>query len=131
VGSPIGTSSDRPINVERIRRSWEAGECAARGPAPTGSGSPIVGVGLVAGRRRKRRKQIPPDRTQDSCRLSGARRYARNDNLGAFGKVANAMVSKLVEMTSVGGRVPAGVEVGVMRAVRVWGRAESGSRSYL
>jgi hypothetical protein len=53
VGSPIGTSSDRPINVERIRRSWEAGECAARGPAPTRSGSPIVERGEVASRERR------------------------------------------------------------------------------
>src|SRR5216684_4016440 len=27
-----GTSSDRPLHAERIRRSWEAGKCAARRP---------------------------------------------------------------------------------------------------
>ncbi len=33
---------DRPVRAERIRRSWEAGECAAMGPvvgiAEVGSG---------------------------------------------------------------------------------------------
>ncbi len=29
----VGTSSDRPLHAERIRRSWEAGKCMAVGPA--------------------------------------------------------------------------------------------------
>ena len=67
------------------------------GPGPTRSGCPIV-VGLVAGRE-KRKKQVPPDRTRDLRRLSGARRCARNDNSRALGR--------------------AGVEVEVMGTVRV------------
>src|ERR1700687_2800028 len=31
-----------------------------------------------------RKKQVPPDKTRDSCRLSGARRCARNDSSPAF-----------------------------------------------
>jgi hypothetical protein len=61
-------SEDRPLLAERIRRSWEAGKCAAMWP--------VVGLGLVAWRaeagrmaerRGKRKKQVP--------------RCARNDNL--------------------------------------------------
>ena len=55
----VGTSSDRPVHAEQIRRWWEVGKCAAMGPV-------VVGW--------------------------------------------------------------AGVEVGVIRAVRVWGRAGRGSR---
>jgi hypothetical protein len=33
----VGTSSDRPLHAERIRRSWQAGKCAAMGP--------VVGLG--------------------------------------------------------------------------------------
>ncbi len=36
---PVGTSSDRPMPAERIRRSWAAWECAAMGQ--------VVGLGLV------------------------------------------------------------------------------------
>ena len=34
-------SEDRPLHAERIRRSWQAGKCAAMGP--------VVGLGYVAG----------------------------------------------------------------------------------
>ena len=114
--APAGTSSDRPLHAERIRRSWEAGECVAFGPAPTRSGSPIV-VGLVAGRG-KRKKQVPRRARNDNSRAlaqagveTGWRagrwgkrkkqvlRCARNDNSRAFGR--------------------AGVEVEVMGTVRV------------
>src|SRR5712671_6565077 len=33
-------SEDRPLHAERIRRSWEAWECAAMGPV----GAPVVGL---------------------------------------------------------------------------------------
>ncbi len=60
-------SEDRPLHAERIRRSWQAGKCAAMGP--------VVGLGYVAGQ--------------------------------------------------------AGAQAGMIQAVRVWGRAGSGSRSCL
>jgi hypothetical protein len=40
----VGTSSDRPLPAERIRRSWEAGKGAAMGP--------VVRLGEVAPRLR-------------------------------------------------------------------------------
>ncbi len=36
----------------------------------------------------RRKKQVPPDKTRDSRRLSGARRCARNDTLRVFRRVA-------------------------------------------
>jgi hypothetical protein len=38
----VGTSSDRPLPAERIRRSWQAGKVAAKGP--------VVRLGEVAPR---------------------------------------------------------------------------------
>jgi hypothetical protein len=105
------SSSDRPVVAGRIRRSWEARECAARGPVPTRSGSPIVGLG-------KRKKQVPPDRTRDSRHSSGARRCSprqdrcrRNDNSRAFGRALRRVVG--------------------LAAERVRGRAGSGGSSCL
>src|SRR5882762_6920476 len=45
----------------------------------------ILRLGEVAsGRRGMRKKQVPPDKIRDSRRLSGALRFARNDNSPAF-----------------------------------------------
>jgi hypothetical protein len=57
--------------AERIQRSWEVWAHLAMGRVLKGSGSPIVGRELAAGRG-KRKKQVP--------------RCARNDNSRAFGR---------------------------------------------
>ena len=91
-------SEDEPGPAERIRRSWEATKCAAMGP--------VVGRG-------KRRKQVP--------------RCARNDNLQVrFEAGSMGGRRRVVGPQSAAGRAEVGIEVGVIRAVRV--RAGRGSR---
>jgi hypothetical protein len=109
-GSPIGTSSDRPGDVERIRRLWEAGV-----------GEVTSGEWRVTS---LKKKQIP--------------RYARNDNSLGFGRAVRRGVERVLELGPDWRRAVARVEVGKMRIVgergRValgLGRAESGSHSYL
>ncbi len=103
---------DGPLPAERIRRSWEAVKCAAMGP--------VVGRGEVASGERRvtsgRKKQIP--------------RYARNDNLQVRVEAGSmAGPRRVVGLQSAAGRAEVGVEVGVIRAVRVGGRAGRGTRS--
>jgi hypothetical protein len=84
-------AEDRLIHAERIRRLWEAGECAAMGAE---FGEVASGEWLVAS---LKKKQIP--------------RSARNDNSRAFGRAARRVAG--VEA------VPTRVQVGVMRAAEV------------
>ena len=62
----VGTSSDRPLHAERIRRSSEARECAAMGPVA----GRVVWLGRKLGMGRgERKKQIPRCARNDRSRL--------------------------------------------------------------
>ena len=95
---------DRPLHVERIRRSWRARECAATGPE---FGEVASGEWRVTS---LKKKQIPqalrPGRDEFRPELQ-----RRNDKLPAVRRGRSRVVG-----------------VGV---VRVWGRAGSDSRNYL
>src|SRR5229473_2279328 len=117
-------SEDGPLPAERIRRSWEAGKCAAM--------APVVGLGLVVWPGRA--VEPEPHRSEDGP--LPAERIRRSWEAGKCAAMAPGVgLGRVVWRGGVVGPEPPRSEDRPLQgepdpgAVRVWGRAGRGSRS--